>query len=362
MRKLILWSIIFSIITGISVAQEGEVEKKEPTPLPGLRKVVKALPDISIIGDVRGIYSDDKTLTDRNKIVLKEVELALQGYLYPDIRADVFIGVHRHNSHYHTHVCEGYISFLKTPIKDLIVLAGKKFLPLGKINVVHSHHRNFVDPPEVNRLFFNDSGHGVAGQGINFSYLLPLPFFSQLDLGIWYVDSEHTHGETLGLAEETYTLRSWNSFSLGTSQELEIGLNALKSYGTHFSHHKDKVKLLGVDLTYRNFLESYKKVLFQNEFFWLEREVPEGDLDRFGFYSFLNYRWSKYWDIGIRYDFAETPFPDKEEIFFVSAILTRNLTETTKLRLQYKYDIEEENHTLYLQCIFGIGPHAHPLE
>lgn len=348
--------------------EELEKEKKEevveqPTPLPGMGKPALELPDISVIGNVVGTYSDDETDANRNKIVLEELEVSFQGYLYPEIRSDVFIALHRHEEEekYEAELEEGYISFLKTPIPNLSFKAGKKLLDFGKLNSRHPHHWNFVDRPEVLKSYFG--GHGLVGQGADFSYLVPLPFFLQLDLGAWYVDSEDVHsGDILGLAQETYSTRLWSSFSLAENQELEFGLSALKGYGAHYSHHKDKVKIGGVDLTYRFIGQKLQRLLFQSEFLFLDRDVPAGDLDRWGFYSHLNYRFDKYWDVGFRYDWMETPFPDKEKKSSISGILTHSLTETTKLRLQYRHDLKDSNHTLYLQVTFGIGPHAHPLE
>ena len=343
-----------------------ELEKKiteAPTPLPGMKKQVMNLPDISFVGDVAGTYGDDIDESDRKKIILRETELALQGYLYPDIRADVFAALHRHSDdgEYKAELEEGYISFLKTPVEGLSLKAGKKLLDFGKLNPIHTHHWNFVDRPEVLKSYFGD--HGVATQGVNFSYLVPLPFFLQADFGIWHVDSEHTHsGDILGLADETYSTRLWSSFDLTQDQELEVGVSGVKSYGSHYAEHKDKVKVAGLDLTYRHIGKGYERLLFQNEFLFMDRDVPAGDLDRFGCYSLLNYRLDKYWDIGVRYDWMETPFPEEKEKTFISTILTRALTETTKLRLQYKYDMKNDDHTIYLQTTFGIGPHAHPLE
>jgi len=332
------------------------------TPLPGMGRPAIELPDISVIGDVVATYGDDKDEADRGKVVLRETEIAFQGYLYPDIRADTFCALHRHSDgEYKAELEEGYISFLKTPIPGLSIKAGKKLLDFGKLNPRHPHHWDFVDRPEVLKSYFGD--HGVAGQGVNFSFLLPLPFFCQWDVGAWHIDSEHTHSsDILGLAEETYSTRIWSSFALSENQELELGLSGLKSYGTHYSEHKDKVKVGGIDLTYRHLGQGLRRLLFMNEFFFLDRDVPAGDLDRFGCYSLLNYRFDKYWDVGLRFDWIQTPFPDKKEKSFISGILTRSLTETTKLRLQYKYDIENDNHTVYLQTTFGIGPHSHPLE
>ncbi|MEW6163112.1 MAG: hypothetical protein AB1606_07360 [Nitrospirota bacterium] len=353
------------------IKQQEIIERQQKTIeelMPGLGKPPLELPDISVIGDIVGTFSDDKAEPDRNKVVLREAELALGGYLYPDIRADVIATLHRHSDgEYKTELEEGYISFLKTPVPGLALKIGEKLLDFGKLNPRHPHHWNFVDRPEVLKSYLGD--HGLSGQGVNLSYLLPTPFFLQLDLGAWHVDSEEHHhsehvgaGDILGLAEETYSTRLWSSFDLAENQELEFGLSGIRSYGSHFREHKDRVQVAGMDLTYRWLGKGLRRLLFQNEFLFLNRDVPVGDLDRWGLYSHLNYRFDKYWDAGICFDWMETPFPDKKEKSFISGIFTRSLTETTKLRLQYKYDTRDNNHTVYLQTTFGIGPHAHPLE
>ncbi len=366
MKKGLIFLFMFFIFNPYLYAQQKTVkEEAYPTPLAGMGKRALDLPDISVIGDILGTYSEDKNDSGRNKVILREAEIALQGYLYPDIHADIIAALHRHTDdeeeHYEAELEEGYISFLKTPVPGLSVKAGKKLLDFGKLNPLHPHHWNFVDRPEVLKSYLGD--HGLAGQGVNFSYLLPTSFFLQCDLGGWYVDSEHTHSEDiLGLSGETYSTRLWSSFEFLENQEFELGLSGVSGYGTHRSEHEDKVKIGGLDLTYRYLGEGLRRLIFQNEFLFLNRKVPVGTLDRWGFYSSLNYRFDKYWDVGLLYNWMETPFPDQEEKSSISGILTRSLTETTKLRLQYKYDTETKDHTVYLQTTFGIGPHAHPLQ
>lgn len=258
---------------------------EQPAPLLDVERAALALPDISVVGDIVGTFSDDKGVADRNRIVARKIELALQGYLTPGMRADVFAALHRHGDEYKAELCEGYISFLETPIPGLSVLAGKKLLGFGKLNPRHAHHWDFVDRPAVLESYFGD--HGAVGQGINFSYLLPLPFFAQWDVGAWHIDHhacpDHHHDHhhhILGLAEETYSTRLWSSFALSGHEELEIGLSGLKSYGSHHAEHKDEVKIGGLDMTYRHLGPGARRWLFQNEFLFLDREVPAGDLDR----------------------------------------------------------------------------------
>lgn len=340
----------------------GQPRYQDATPLPGMGKPAFELPDISVIGNVIGNYGTDRDDPNRNKVYLDEMELAIQGYLYPDIWGNFIVALERESDgDYEVHIEEGYIDFMATPIPGLSVLAGKKLVGFGKVNPVHAHHWNYVDRPAVLESFLGDEG--LAGQGVNMSYLLPLPFFAQADFGVWHVDAEEPDSEhELGLAKETYTTRLWTSFALTENQELELGASGAIGSGAHYRDHRDKVQVGGLDVTYRLLGDRSRRLMYQGEALMLRREIPDETFYRWGLYQFLNYRFDKNWDAGIRFDWTQSPSFEKEDDYSFSGILTRRLTETTLLRLQYKFAPEDNDHTVYLQAIFGLGPHAHHLE
>lgn len=332
------------------------------TPLPGMGRPALELPDISVIGNVIGNFSTDKSNPDRDKVYLEEVELALQGYVYPDIWANVIVAMERESDgDYEFDVEEGYLEFQSLPIPGLSALVGRKLIDFGKVNPVHTHHWNYVDRPAVLESYLGD--HGLRGQGGNLSYLLPLPFFAQVDFGAWYVDvHSHGHGhhhDDLGMAGKTFSTRLWSAVPISAAQELELGFSGLRGYD---ADHRDRMHVGGLDLTYRFMGPGLQRLLYQSEVLLLNRDTHGSSFNRWGFYKHLNYRFNKYWDAGVRFDWLETPFREKETEHSISAMLTRHLTESTKLRLQHTYDMEHDEHTVYLQAVFGIGPHAHPLE
>ena len=55
----------------------------------------------------------------------------------------------------------------------------------------------FVDRPILNQIFLGE-GHGLSAEGVQFSALLPLPFFSQIEWGYWTASG---HGHDDGTAE-----------------------------------------------------------------------------------------------------------------------------------------------------------------
>ena len=325
------------------------------------------LPDISVLGDLTAQTSTDESYLDRNRVTLREIELALQGYLYPEMRADIFLAMHRHDGAFEPEVCEASVSVLHLFIDGFGLQAGKIHIDFGKLNKIHQHERPFIDQPLVLSNFFGPDD-GLVGEGAVLNYLFPLPFFLRLEGGVFWVPVEahdHADGEEpaeFGMAGKTYTARLWSSFSLGDKAELEIGASGAQGNGSHYLEHTDEAVVAGGDLTLRTWLSTYQRLIFQNEFLYLNRRVPTGTLDRFGAYSYCGFQFDKYWDAGLRYDWSENAFPDKMTSSLISAIGAFRLTETTRFRLQYGFDPDALSHSAALQLVFGIGPHTHPLQ
>ena len=225
----------------------------------------------------------------------------------------------------------------------------------------------YADRPAVLNNFFGE--HGLVGEGASLDYLLPLPFFVQLSIGGWSTGSgthdEEEHAEEDGhfaLADRVYTSRAWASFSLGDYSELEIGGSGAFGKGPHHDEHRDEVAVMGVDITYKAWPSAYRRLFLQGEMLYLMRDLPADRISRWGFYGFSGYRFTRYWDAGLRYDWAENALPEKEPTQKFSAFITSHLTETTKVRFQYGYRLDAQIHEAVIQLIFGIGPHSHPLE
>lgn len=371
---VVITFIILAVLVDRAFNQEkfsSEAVMTSPAGLPGMRCVPSNIPDISVIGDFYYSVSNEKHNADSHGLIIRSVELALQGYIYPEIRADIFLAMHKHGDHIDAELCEAKVSFLKL-FDGLSAEIGRIHVSFGKVNKIHQHHRPYVDQPEVVRKFLGE--HGLVGDGLCLSYSLPLPFFSQLDIGVWQVPTSSHHEETEvhthaseNLTGEVYTGRLWLSFPIRVKSELEIGVSALHK-GNHHHLHEDEIKIVGGDLTYKLWPSAHTRFIVQNEFFYLVRNNSDEEIKKWGFYTFAGYKFNKYWSVGVRYDNVEDTSSYKEDhaepTRAVSTILTRYLTETTFLRCQYKYHFEEKKdvHEGYLQLVFGIGPHSHPLE
>ena len=60
---------------------------------------------------------------------------------------------------------------------------GKKLIGIGKVNPTHPEQWQFVDRPIAIQQFFG-ADHGLSAEGAQASYLLPVEFFSQVELGL----------------------------------------------------------------------------------------------------------------------------------------------------------------------------------
>ena len=345
-------------------------------------KPATTLPDISLIGNFQATHADSGNAFD-----VKEIELSLQHYLYPSVKADVFLALHKEeNGERVFELEEAYVTFFD--LMGVVVpeskmnlgigaLMGKKLISVGKINVLHPEQLNFVDRPVAIQQFFNGS-EGLSGEGGQLSYLLPLPFFSQLEAGYW-TTSTHAHDEESheeegdeheeGLEEHSgiefenrlFNTRLWNSFKTSDRSEFELGMSYLIG-NAGASSKSEKQHIYGIDLSYTHDLTPNRQLYFNSEFyqarFGHEGEARENQSG--GFVSGM-IDINKYYSTGIRYGTLSKHGDEGETQTQWSFILSRQLTETSKFRLQYTDNDTLEN-TVLAQFIFGMGPHSHVLQ
>jgi len=126
MKRIIALSLFFGLY-GAAAAQEAG------TPPQGMRGTVINLPDISALGNITGYLSDDKSDAGRNELGINEVETAFQGYIYPEMRADIILAIHKHDGEYESEICEAKASFLNLA-PGLSGELGKIHLDFGRVN------------------------------------------------------------------------------------------------------------------------------------------------------------------------------------------------------------------------------------
>lgn len=348
-------------------------------------------PDISLVVDVKGLLSDTETDPLDEKIMLEHAELAIQGYLWPGIRADFIGAVGQHpedggHIHTHTEIEEGYVSFLDLPA-NFQLQVGRKLLDFGRLNPIHSHHWAIPDTPLPLLRLFGD--HSWYDDGFQVSTLIPNPWdvYFKVQGGVWNgralgeaEDDEHEHAavenNVLGFqgpvdwGGRVYTGRASLDFSLSDDANLMTGYSLAAGEGGDSVLH-------GADLTLiHRWPQSYKKIRWQNEFFFGDFElaeehehehvhVPIGkyDADAWGLYSLLQLTLTKYWETGLRYDWWDGDYLDNER--GATAFLSYYFTHSMYVRPSYRYSEladGEDEHAFMLQFVWGLGPHAHRLE
>lgn len=343
------------------------------------------LPDISLIVQAKGLATDDTNDPARQKLQLTEAELGIQGYVYPNVKADAFITASPSEGEA-AQVEEAYLTYQGLR-KGLNVNVGEKHVSFGRTNLLHNHSWLYTRQPLVINNFI--APESLAGQGMNFSYLLPTKsnLFAQLDVGVWangtegepsgfsdgsIAPGEVSHGPGANLTDRFETARLWTGYPLTENSELELGGSWAGGKSTPGPSPQnpdvlrtDYVHIKGVDMSYRHFGEGSQRLLLRGEYFWRTGTTDSSDARTTGYYLFGNYRWDKYGSVGLLYDWSQFPQAAAFHESAMSLILTKQFSEQYYLRLQaihgYRPDCGSLNE-LWLQWVWGVGPHTHNME
>ena len=326
------------------------------------------LPDFGAIVELYGQTSDADHVEaeEQHRVILNSVELTVSGNVHPKIKGDVIFAMHNHEDSLEWELEEAKFTAAKL-IGGLGTRGGRALVDIGKLNKVHRHHWPYFTRPAVLQNFIGD--HGITADGIQFDYILPLPFHLKVSAGTWEIphvstdtDGGHTHGhsESFSLTSHIAAERLSAALVLSDYSKIDIGLSYLEGSGSHHDEHKDRVILYGADLDLRLWTAGYKEISVQGEFFSIKREVPVKEIERNGYYIYLGYDPDWRWTGGIRYDNSDNVMIDNDISESASFIMTYNLKAGSYIRGEYKYDaLPETINSFYLQFIFDIGSKIH---
>jgi hypothetical protein len=331
-----------------------------------------SLPDISLIVQAKGKLSSDTRDDARNRVRLYEAELGVQGYVFPNVKADAFIAMSPAEEAA-AQAEEAYLTYLGLR-QGLNLYVGKKQVAFGRTNLLHCHSLPYVRRPLALQNLVGEEG--LNGQGVAISYLLPTTtdLFTQLDLGAWTGEGPGESSELpdilagpgAGFSDRFNTARLWASHPVGESNELELGGSYARGPAEGYAiEGVGHTTLSGLDLTYRHFGEGDSRLLLRGESVWRhEANNLDGSTAK-GYYLFGSYRPDKYRSLGLLYDWSEFPqAPDQHESA-LSLILTKQFSEQYYLRLQGVHGNRPGSSSyneLWLQWVWGVGPHTHNLE
>jgi hypothetical protein len=373
------------------IVYEGIVEAPSWDPAlpsqPGAPPVWQSFnPDISVIGDFLGQYTSHENEGDRpdDEFIFRELEIDFSGMLDPYARADVVVSVERHfeeedehehedehegpRGHAHSHgfavdLEEAYLTALTLPY-GLQARVGRMREPFGKVNQVHLHALPWVNYPLMIQNYFGD--HGLIGDGVEVTWLAPTSHYLEL-----IYDLFNNSNDSAFAGEEyddfVHLFRAKNLFALSDSATLELG-GTFATAPNDSGHGGSRTWLEGADLTLKWIppgASLYKGLVWQSEVLLSQKDTEErGQQDTWGMYSSLDYRFARRWTAALRYDYSE--FPDFEEFqeHGYSAYLTFLQSEYVFWRLGYMFidrnfadPVDEDEHLLWVQLDFGLGPH-----
>ncbi|MFC1890551.1 hypothetical protein ACFL4G_12435, partial [Thermodesulfobacteriota bacterium] len=115
---------------------------------------------------------------------IQEVEVGLSAVVDPYMRAKVTLALHGVDK---IELEEAFAQTTSLP-RGFGILAGKTYLPFGKHNRLHTHAFPFIDGPWIHAALLGD--HGLNDTGLQLSYLIPLPWFSEATAAVVYPGHE----------------------------------------------------------------------------------------------------------------------------------------------------------------------------
>ncbi|MGQ0792860.1 MAG: hypothetical protein ACT4NX_02115 [Deltaproteobacteria bacterium] len=381
------------------VKSEEAIVKSAPQPDGGyIQRVIQSLnPDISAIGLFSAAYfSEDEPFVraeadpENTGVNLQEIEIGFQASIDPYLRADSFFSIGREG----IETEEAYATTLLTLPLNLQIRAGLMRAKFGRINLQHRHDHDFATLPLPAASFLSEHLNPI---GVEFNFLLPLPWFAELSASVNSPDGLETptfarDEDANDLARLLYIFHSSNFFEL--SEALSLKLGASFATGANGTEPGSRSNLYGGDLfvKYRPLRGSspYQELSLQSEFIYQQAETTDADLNDWGGYAQVVYRFAKRWNAGARFDFVDTDDPislleeeagieelglrvarteEEEEPSLglfgkelrYAAMLTFNPSEFSRIRLQYEYsdpDFADSSHALFLQLQYSIGAHG----
>jgi len=357
----------------------------------GLSRAIQSFnPEISAIGDFIYHWTDDHRSDVYKQFQMRELELALSAAVDPYARADFFTALSYEDNEWRTDLEEGYLTLLTLPF-EFQSKVGKFKSEFGKVNKLHPHSLLTVDYPLVMRRYFGEEG--MSEPGVSLNHLVPNPWdlYSELTFQAFNNKNAPAFAGPDGRSIVCLTHMK-NFFDITPVSTVEVGGSF--AFGPNDDGHGGQMTFMeGLDLTYKwrdPKKGLYRSFVFQNELYLCQKDRASSDIvvaeeggidpttgdnmsgtiaswpaaaervDTWGMYSLAQYQFARRWYAFGRYDFSE--FPDTEGMRdnAYSMGLTFAQSEFCFWRAQYEYtdrNYYKNEHAIWFQCNFGIGPH-----
>jgi hypothetical protein len=224
----------------------------------------------------------------------------------------------------------------------------------GRLNKFHQHRWPFTTVPMVNAKFFGP--RGLRGFGVEVSQILPLPWYAE-----WVLTAQSLPGVRQGRSflrngafiedflDFTLLGRFKQFFELSPNWSLQWGLNYAvgrnDSAENASSGLRTDIATTDLYLKWKSSSTGGRSEFgWQSEVMYRRRDVPEGDLEDVGLYSFVYFAPNRTWQLGARYEYtseAEGPVQDYLDPIWIHGRhrVTGNVTyrpsEFSEFRVEY---------------------------
>jgi len=342
---------------------------------------ISAIPRFMLETNDGEMLHEGKREFSRPQFTFQELEIALQGYLNPYARADIFLTVPGPDlEEARVGIEEVYGSILRGLPLDLNIRIGKYRVEYGKFNRLHPHQWPFATQPISQRAFLGEEG--LNDLGISASILLPTgDLYTALTADI-LSGAAGIEDTTERAPYYSATARLMSFLPVGDDSDLELGLSGYT--GIHDPYYKDRFLYLNFDFKYKYRPSAYTSLTVQGEYLYNTRKAHQNqDYEPYvapggnpvevtvrssGLFLFANVQWSRIYTIGARYDWSQTPYSTADEAQAISVFLGYYpVEETLGIRLHYQHtraetaDDARSVNLVGLQLLFSLGAHkAHP--
>jgi hypothetical protein len=316
-------------------------------------------PDISVIGNFLGAAGRDPE-RQVPALEMHESEVGFQAIIDPYARGDFFLSFGQEG----VSLEEGYMTFTSLP-GGFVAKVGKMRSAFGVVNTLHTHNLPWTDRPLVTEYLVGGED-GINDAGLSVSRILPAPkgLFLEATAQVFRGDSADVFESTRrGDILTVGHLRGYRDLTESTN--LDLGFSYARGHndvGTGF-----RTQLFGMDATFRwrpLRRAVYHSFLSRTELVWSRREQLPATQDAFGFYTSADYRLSRRWTIGGRYDRSDQARNAALTDSGFSPVITYWPSEFSQIRGQYRftrYADGRSGNDLLFQFLFVLGAHgAHP--
>lgn len=394
-NSLYRWSFIFALPLSLSsfpsfsaATDAAPPAARNPMQL-GLSSLF-AFGESSVSDDVLQTLQGGGHDPNRNGFTLQNVELTLSGTVDPfwDAQANVIMLIDKDGETV-VELEEAFVFSRQLPA-GLQLKAGQFFTEFGRQNSQHPHTWAFADQPVIlTRLF---GGDGLRSQGARLAWLMPAPWFSEVQLGaqnangetvtsFLFAPGEEIAGYTLAAQQQRntgdllYSLRWLNGIDATETVSVNIGASGLT--GPNATGTDTTTNLYGADLylkwqpvqNQRGFpfaawqTEILKRRYTAEDSTTLEREV----LKDWGGYTQALWGFKPGWVAGARYERADASGDNADDVLRnerrrIAVNMSWYTTEYSKLRLQINRDraqhLDTAVNSVWLQMEYNLGSHA----